>query len=208
VLPELDHVDYKKWKVIVDQYQLIRTYLTGTYVYSTANNIAQSNDMYDVPNPIAWPINVYLADHTVEDRDNQSKQHAEKSLQEKMNALLHETENRYDRSQVTESSNVISELSTTERNEFTERANRIKKPKPHQPRFDTETCNLSNQQEDSPLLTFPSKIGNSKVEKNVPMSTFLVDCGASRDFVSHSEVSKHALPTEVLPHKIRVVLSD
>ena len=57
--------------------------------------------------------------------------------------------------QTTRSSTFVDEeqkASTTGRTEFAERANRVKIPKPHQPRFEISTCNLSSKQENNPLL--------------------------------------------------------
>ena len=45
--------------------------------------------------------------------------------------------------------------SFSQRSKLVEQLHRIKRPKPHQPRFETETCNLSNQQDESPLFIFP-----------------------------------------------------
>ena len=39
-------------------------------------------------------------------------------------------------------------------------------------------------------------------------SVVLLDCGASRDFISQTEVNKRKLPVSPLSHKIRIVLAD
>ena len=89
------------------------------------------------------------------------------------------------------------------------RINHIRVPKPHQPRFTTETCHLSNQQEDYPLLlVFTTNIESTNTYDNKYISTFLLNNGASRDFISQTEVNKRNLKTEVLPQKIRIVLAD
>ena len=82
VLPDIDHVDKKKWKVTLDKYQLIHQYPIGTYLFSPTPHLYENDDVCDVPNPIVWPINVYLADHTVEDRLLQAKQNTEKSAKQ------------------------------------------------------------------------------------------------------------------------------
>ncbi len=102
---------------------------------------------------------------------------------------------------------ILLDTSTTGRNEFTERANRVRRPKPHQPRFEIENCNITNQQEDNPLLPFSAKV-NTSMSETTSMSTFLLACGASRDFISHTEVMNKSLPMELLPHKLRVILAD
>ena len=202
VLPDINHVDKRNWKVILDKYRLTRQYPIGTYLYSISPHMHDNDDVYDVPNPIVWHVNVYLADHTVEDRLLQASQESIKSAKEKLNTLLLELENRTDR---TVFEPTVLESNTTGRREFSERTKRMRQPKPHQPRFEVESCNLTNQQEDNPLLTFSAKISAQNSETSDSTSMFLLDCGASRDFVSHSEVIRRSLPTEPLPQKLRIV---
>ena len=100
-------------------------------MYSLSPYLDDNDDVCDVPNPITWPVNVYLADHTVEDRLLQSNNDVDKIANEKIHAMLASN----DRTSVEP---ILLETSTTERNEFTERANRVRRPKPHQPRFETK----------------------------------------------------------------------
>ena len=199
VLPELQSKSSNEYKHIIDRYQLLQRYPVGTYLFT--NN----DDDESVPEPIPWNVNVFIADHTIEDRLMQSDRDATKASSDKLNAILLEMENRKERTDFH-----INELktSTTNRTDFAERVNRRKLPKPHQSRFETAICNLTNQQEDNPLLVFSAKIASPCVNVVQTDATFLLDCGASRDFISSNEVAKRSLPTEPLPQKLRVILAD
>lgn len=60
----------KKAKEIINKYQLVHQYPAGTYLLEVANLV---DEIQDVPNPTLWPVNVFLADHTIEDRKSQSE---------------------------------------------------------------------------------------------------------------------------------------
>ena len=94
----------------------------------------------------------------------QSNSDVDKSTNEKLHAMF-ATNDR------TSFEPILLDTSTTGRNEFTERANRVRRPKPHQPRFEIENCNITNQQEDKPLLTFSAKV-NTSMSETTSMSTF------------------------------------
>ena len=65
----------------------------------------------------------------------------------KLNVVLTEMDNRENR---TVNNPTIEVPNTTGRLNYLSRINHIRVPKPHQPRFITETCHLSNQQEKNP----------------------------------------------------------
>ena len=92
--------------------------------------------------------------------------------------------------------------SFSQRSKLIEQLQRVKRPKPHQPRFETETCNLSNQQDESPLFIFPVTL-----ENNVSATT-LLDSGASKEFISSDFVKKYNLPVQPLSNKLRIILAD
>ena len=181
VLPELQSKHSNNYKRITARYQLIEQYPVGTYLFT--NN----DDNDNTPEPIPWNVNVFLADHTIEDRLMQADRDATKASIEKLNAILLEMENQSERTKFD-----INELmpSTTNRNDFVERMNRRKLSKPHQPRFETIACNLTNQQDDNPLLVFTANIVSPYANVTQTDATFLLDCGASRDFISSNEVAK------------------
>lgn len=60
----------KKAKEIINKYQLVHQYPAGTYLLEVANLV---DEIQDVPNPTLWPVNVFLADHTIDDRKSQSE---------------------------------------------------------------------------------------------------------------------------------------
>ena len=136
---------------------------------------------------------------------------AQSAADEKFAAVLTELEQRQNRTTVDLSVQVPH---TSDRSEKFYRTDKIRVPKPHQPRFLTETCHVSNQQHDNPLLLFTAKIentgknNNDSTDKDTTVSTFLLDCGASRDFISQTVILKYKLKTEVLPQKVRIILAD
>ena len=77
--------------------------------------------------------------------------------------------------------------------------------KPHQPRFMNPAFNLTSQREEKPLLEFnlPFKSGSSE-----GTARFMIDSGASIDFVRQSFVQQHNIKTYNLQHKYRIVLAD
>ena len=117
-------------------------------------------------------MNVFLADYTVEDRLQQSLINAQSNADEKLTVVLTEMEQRQNRTTFDLSVEVPC---TSGRSEKLYRTDRIRVPKPHQPRFPTETCHVSNQQQDNPLLLFTTKIESTEnFDKDIPVSTFLV----------------------------------
>ena len=126
--------------------------------------------------PILWPIIIFLADYTVEDMLQQSTMNAQSAADEKLTAILTEMEQRQNRTTFDLSIEIPYAFG---RSEKLYRTDRIRVPKPHQPRFTTKTCHVSDQQQDSPLLLFTTKIEQTNnSEKDMPVSTFLLDSGA------------------------------
>jgi hypothetical protein len=187
---------------MLDKYLLVHQYPAGTYLFDTAR---LTDEIQNCPNPTPWPVNVYLADHTIEDRKQQSASTAGTAAAGRFSAAESAAEDYCFRTTV----NLVAEHpSTTGRNEYCERVNRVRTGKPHQPRYELVQCNLTNQQENNPLLVFSTDILNSTVPVTTAKSTFLLDCGASRDFISQSEVVKRNLPVQPLSQKVRVILAD
>lgn len=84
VLPNIDHVDEKKWKAMLDKYQIVHEYPIGTYLYSHAPSLYQYDNVCDVLNPITWHVTIYLVDfrRTIEDRLLQANNDANKTANE------------------------------------------------------------------------------------------------------------------------------
>ena len=132
-------------------------------------------------------MNVYLADYIVEDRLHQSNTDARIAVDIKLNTVLTEMENRQYR---TVNDQTLEVPHTSGRLDYLSRINHLRVPKPHQPRYITETCHLSNQQENNPLLIFTTNIEGTENNDKNSVSTFLIESGASRDFISKTEVIK------------------
>ena len=58
------------------------------------------------------------------------------------------------------------------------------------------------------MLIFTTNIEGTKNNNKNYVSIVLIDIGASRDFISQTEVIKRKLKTEVLPQKVRIILAD
>ena len=149
-----------------DQYQLIHRYHVGTFLFTFVD--------FDTENecikPVSWPMNVFLADYyAVEERLHQSRIDAQTTVDIKSNVLLNEMENRGNR---TVNDPTVEVPNTTSRLNHLSRINHIRVPKPHQPRFITETCHLSNRRENTPLLVFTINIGNRDTHDNKIVPTF------------------------------------
>ena len=186
VLPDLKSPCAKQWHVYLNKYQLIHTYPAGTFLFTTID----INDENENIKPISWPMNIFLADYTVEDRLHQSQTDAYVAADAKLNAVLTEMENRQFR---TVNDQTVEVPNTSGRLDYLSRVQRVRVPKPHQPRFITETCHLSNQQENNPLLIFTTNLESTDNPDNKTVSTFLLDSGASRDFISQTEVNLGSL---------------
>ena len=157
VLPELIHSGVKICKVILDQYLMVHKYPAGTYLFDVAK---PADEIQNAPNPTPWPVNVYLADHTVEDRQAQSAAAFESAVVVRLHAATSAAETYCNRTLM----NLSTEMpSTTGRTEYAERTQRVRTSKPHQPRYEIEQCNLTNQQENNPLLVFSTKLVNPQI---------------------------------------------
>ena len=119
---------------------MIYQYTAGTYLFTSS----LPDDENENIKPISWPMNVYLAYYIVEDRLHQSNTDAQVAADIKLNVVLAEMENRQFR---TENNQTIEVPHTSGRLEYLSRINHMRVPQPHQPRFITETCHISNQQE-------------------------------------------------------------
>ena len=125
---------------------MVRKYPAGTYLFDVAK---PADEIQNAPNPTPWPVSVYLADHTVEDRQAQSAAASESAAVVRLHAATSAAETYCNRTLM----NLSTETpSTTGRTEYVERTQRVRTSKPHQPRYEIEQCNLTNQQENNPLL--------------------------------------------------------
>jgi hypothetical protein len=64
VLPRWYAPTGKSWQRILSNYKVIHTYHAGTYLFRTATSATDSAPM----SPTHWPVDIYLADHTLEER--------------------------------------------------------------------------------------------------------------------------------------------
>ena len=83
---------------------------------------------------VSWPMNVYLADYTVEDKLNQSNTDAQTFVNIQFNVVLTQMENRQFR---TINEQTVEVPDTSGRLEYLSRIKQVRVPKPHQPRFVT-----------------------------------------------------------------------
>ena len=78
----------KQWNVHLNKHQMIHQYHAGTYLFTSSH----SDDENENIKPISWPMNVYLADYTVEDRLHKSNTYVQIATDIKLNVVLTEME--------------------------------------------------------------------------------------------------------------------
>ena len=140
------------------------------------------------------PFKIYLADHIVEDRLDKRQAASNIAHTTKLNDIIDQMKSWSFRNNIEITND--NPPSFSRRSELVHKLQRVKRPKPHQTRHETETCNLSNQQDESPLFVF-----SVNLENNISATT-LLDSGASKEFISSDIVKKHNLSTEPLSNKL------
>ena len=133
----------------------------------------------DTPVPAEYPYTLYLADLSTESRLASASLNSLQTEQAKQDG-------RFSRS-------------------HTKMPRNPKNIKPHQPRFMNPAFNLTSQREEKPLLEFnlPFRSGSSE-----GTGRFMIDSGASIEFVRESFIQQHKIKTYTLQHKYRIVLAD
>ena len=131
LVPQWGDSTYKQFRNILKKYRKIHTYPAGTYLHSAY--CTQSDTLKPLP-PTKYPIEVYLADHTVEERETSSVNQA----------------------QHTQHLKLIGEIPR----KSTLPAYQPKQYKSHQPRFGIPLCSVSSQSEENDLIILNAKYAN------------------------------------------------
>ena len=160
VLPRWSNAVGKSWQPLLQKYKLIHSYPAGTYLFHTPVSATESKPM----GPTQWPVDVYLADHTVEERQAQSTANALRS--ESLKAMMAETKGKtYVRKSV----------------------------KPHQPIFLHDKCYVTSMS-DNDLLLFQTPVDElPSVKPTLMLDSGASVCFIDKQFVQTHQLPLTAL---------------